>query len=344
MNSNQRVKKVMNGEIPDEVPWGEFAIDFDTIEKILGHETYLRAKARSKVGLWEGRRDEVAQSWKEDLIALHRKLDFIDIINFSGECMGLLPPKNYEPSKPRKVNENTWEFNDGRIYKYSDLTGDVTLVYDPRPAEEVFYIHTEQDTIEDNIEPPDPSIFEVIDAVIEEFNGERYIMGPGGEELEACFIIDRGKYEQGLIEIALNPERFAKEAFYSVQNAGLKNKYYIRPGMDAIMMSADYAGTDAPFMSPDAFRKLFLPNMKERIKQIHDRNMPVIKHACGNNTQLLDMFIEAGIDCYESIQKTAGMDLKWLKPKYGKDIVLWGGVSLENLLSAADIFLVHLTV
>ena len=36
MNSNERVAKVFAGEIPDRVPIGEFAIDFDTIEKIIG--------------------------------------------------------------------------------------------------------------------------------------------------------------------------------------------------------------------------------------------------------------------------------------------------------------------
>ncbi len=334
MDSNQRVKKVINGEIPDEVPWGEFAIDFDTVEKILGHETFLRAKARSKVAFWEGRRDEVVQSWKEDIVDLYQKLEFIDIINFSCECMGLVPPKDYIPSKPRKIDENTWEFSDGRIYKYSDLTGDVSLVYDPRPVEEIFYIHSEEDTKAENIIPPDPSIFEVIDAVIDVFGGKRYIIGPGGEELEAFSVLDRGKLEQGLMEIALNPERFAKESFYSTQKAYLNNEYYIRPGIDGIMMPVDYAGSIAPFMSPDAFRKILLPNMKDRIRQIHDRNMPVFKHACGNNKLLLDMFIEAGVDCYQSLQKTAGMDLKWLKQKYGSELVLWGGLSVENLLSA----------
>ncbi len=55
MNSNQRVHAVLNGELPDGNPVREFAVDFDTVEKILGHETYLRAKARSQIAFWEGR-------------------------------------------------------------------------------------------------------------------------------------------------------------------------------------------------------------------------------------------------------------------------------------------------
>ena len=39
----------------------------------------------------------------------------------------------------------------------------------------------------------------------------------------------------------------------------------------------------------------------------------VFLHVCGNTWDLLDMFVEAGIDCYQSLQPEAGMDIKKLK-------------------------------
>ncbi|HPC78319.1 MAG TPA: hypothetical protein PK811_08315, partial [bacterium] len=86
MVGKERVSLILEHKIPDRVPWGEYAIDYDTVEKILGHETYLRAKAKTQIAFWEGRRDEVAQSWREDLIELYRKLDFMDIINLAAMC------------------------------------------------------------------------------------------------------------------------------------------------------------------------------------------------------------------------------------------------------------------
>jgi hypothetical protein len=65
MTSKQRVLETLEGRIPDRVPWGEFAVDFDTVERILGHETFLRAKARSQRAFWEGRHDEVAATPEE---------------------------------------------------------------------------------------------------------------------------------------------------------------------------------------------------------------------------------------------------------------------------------------
>ena len=133
MNSKERVRRVLARQPVDRIPIGFFAIDYDTVERILGHETYLRAKAKSQIGFWEGRRDEVVQSWKEDTIELYRKLDFIDIINLSGIAGSAAPPKDYEPEEVRRVDENTWEAADGRVWKYSGTTADLTLVRRPEP-------------------------------------------------------------------------------------------------------------------------------------------------------------------------------------------------------------------
>jgi len=102
MNSKERVKKVLAGEIPDKVPLGEFAIDCDTVERILGHETYFRAKAKCQIAFWEGRRNEVVQSWKEDCIALFKKLDLMDLINISHIYA---PPKGFKPEAPKKLTK-----------------------------------------------------------------------------------------------------------------------------------------------------------------------------------------------------------------------------------------------
>ena len=92
MNSRQRVIAVMQGEIPDRLPVGEYAVDCDTIERVIGHETFLRAKAKSQIAFWEGRRDEVVQSWREDFIELHKKLPVFDIVNLAAQATAILPP------------------------------------------------------------------------------------------------------------------------------------------------------------------------------------------------------------------------------------------------------------
>jgi hypothetical protein len=88
----KRVKQALARQPVDRIPLGFYAIDFDTVERVLGHETYLRAKAKTRIAPWEGRRDEVVQSWIEDSIALYRKLDLLDIVNLAAEACGIVPP------------------------------------------------------------------------------------------------------------------------------------------------------------------------------------------------------------------------------------------------------------
>lgn len=327
MNSRERVLLALEHKILDKVPWGEYAIDYDTVEKILGHETYLRAKAKTQIALWEGRRDEVAQSWKEDLIELYKKLDFMDIINLGAMCTAMLPPKDYEPEKPKQIDENTWEFKDGKIYKYSPITGDMTLVYDPQKWTREFKL--EDFKYEDPI-PPDESQFEVVDAVIKEFRSKKFILGPDGGEVGFILL---GGMERGLIEYVTNPEVVKRAIDVAVYKANKLDRYYIREGQDGVLWGTDFASNKGPFISPKMFREFCLPAIKERVKNVKSFGMKVLKHACGNNTQLMDMFIEAGYDAYQSIQETAGIDLKWLKENYGDKLTLWGGVNVENLVS-----------
>jgi len=327
MNSRERVLLALEHKIPDRVPWGEYAIDYDTVEKILGHETYLRAKAKTQIALWEGRRDEVAQSWKEDIIELYKKLDFMDIINLGAMCTAVLPPKNYKPEKPKKIDGNTWEFKDGSVYKYSSITGDITLVYDPQKWTREFRL--EDFRYEDPM-PPDESQFEVVDAVINEFKGKKFILGPDGGEVSLVLL---GGMERGLVEYINNPEVVKRAIDVAVYRANKLDRYYIREGQNGVLWGTDFASNKGPFISPKMFREFCLLAIKERVKNVKSFGMKVLKHACGNNTQLMDMFIEAGYDAYQSIQETAGVDLKWLKEKYGDKLILWGGVNVESLVS-----------
>ena len=340
MTSKERVKAVLAGEIPDKVPWGEWAIDFDTVGKIIGHETYYRAKARSALALWEGRRDEVVQSWKEDGIAFFRKMDCFDIINVAAMASSVAPPKDYEYETPKKIDDTTYEFKDGTVYKYSETTADLTKIYDPYVGKKKY---TKADFEGDpNPEPPDESCFEVVDALIEEFGGERFMMGPSGSEvgillLGGTFEEGGGGFEYGLMEYIDNPETVKAAIRYEVAKNNKLDSHYIRPGQDAVGWGQDFSSTQGPFISPSMFREFVLPGIVSRVANIHKQfSIPVMKHACGNNNLLMNMFVEAGYDAYQSIQRTAGMDLARIKADYGNKFAAWGGISVEQLVSGTQ--------
>lgn len=325
MNSKERVQRTLARLPVDRIPIGFFSIDFDTVEKILGHETYLRAKAKSQIAFWEGRRDEVVQSWIEDTIALYRKLDFVDIINIGAMASSIVPPKNYVPENVRQVDETTWEAKDGRVWKYSPITADLTIVSEPEGQYTL-----EQFNFDFVPQPPDASVFEVVDAVLDEFGETRYMLGPSGGEAGMILL---GGMEHGLMLYAMEPGIVERAIAYQTRVANWNDAWYIRPGADAVFWGQDFAATKGPFISPAMFRKFCLPSIQARVRAVKSRGLRVWKHACGNNWKLLDMFVEAGYDVYQSIQASASMDLGEVKQKYGDKLTLWGGVRVENLVS-----------
>lgn len=337
MTSKERVQAVLRGETPDKVPWGEWAIDFDTVSKIIGHDTFYRAKAKSQMAFWEGRRDEVVESWKEDGIAFFRAMDCFDIINVSAMASSVAPPKDYEHEMPRKVDDNTWEFRDGTVVKYSEVTADITKVFDPRAGKGTW--SPEDFEGEPEAVSPDDSCFEVVDAMIGEFGADRFLMGPSGNEvgihiIDGSFEEGGGGFEYGLMMYIDSPETVKAAIRYEVAKSNILDRTYIRSGQDAVGWGQDFSSTQGPFISPSMFREFVLPGIRSRVENIHERfGLPVMKHACGNNKLLLDMFVEAGYDAYQSIQRSAGMDVAEIKESYGDRLLPWGGIPVEHLVS-----------
>lgn len=321
MNAKNVVNAVLNHHQPDYIPLGTYAIDCDTVEKILGHETYVRNKIKIQIALWEGRRDEVVQSLKEDSVELFKKLDCIDVIIPFKEAM-IVPPKGYVPPKVRKLEENIWEEENGTVYRYSELTNDITIVKYPLEYKDY--------GSEPKYVPPDESIFEAYDHLVEQMKGERFLVGLSGG-FNALVLL--GGMENGLMEYYLNPDLVRSAIRYTVDVQNQNDLFYIREGLDQVFIEEDYATTTSSLISPDIFREFCLPAIKERVKNIKQFRSKVILHSCGNSWKLIDMLVEAGIDGYQSLQTGANMDLKELKNGYGKKLCFWGGVSVENLIS-----------
>ena len=325
MTSKERVYAALEGRIPDRVPYAEFAVDFDTVERLLGHETFLRAKARSQIAFWEGRHDEVAQSWLEDHVALQKMLP-LDIVTFPMATWEL-PPESEEPP-PRRVDPATWEDREGRIYRLSEATQDITCVHDPVRDAKVFTAAE----FEKDVAPVrrDERSWRILDAVIREFKREKFICGPSGGSVGIVLL---GGMERGLLELAANPDavRAATKSFVRRQNEA--DAILIHPDSDAVMWAEDLGHKTGPLIGPAMFRDFFLEASKERARNVKEKyGKKILEHCCGNINLLLDFFIEIGFDAYQSIQPTAGMDICRLKKDYGARIALWGGVAVEDLV------------
>lgn len=327
MNGKQRVQAAIAREPVDKVPLGFYAVDHDTIARVIGHETYVRNKVAAQVALWEGRRAEVAESLKVDTVEFFRKVDCADLI-LPKEAV-LLPPKDYEADPPQKIAENTWRDRAGRVFRASWESNEVACVFDPTIGR---HSYTVEEFAGDPapIVPPDPSVFEAIDYLYEQLGEERYIASLTGG-FTPMVLLDG--MEQGLLMYGLAPDVVAAAIRQRTALDNAADEWFVRRGAPGALMEQDFAGSNGPMISPRMFRALCLPAMRERISHVKRIVPQVIFHSCGNNIALIPAYAEAGIDCYQSLQTTAGMEIGKLKQLFGGELCFWGGVPVENLIA-----------
>ena len=109
--------------------------------------------------------------------------------------------------------------------------------------------------------------------------------------------------------------------------------------LDGMLIAGDVAYTGNMFFSPDYWRKYFKPGLKAIADLAHERSMPVLYHGCGNVGQILEDYIEVGIDGYHPLEAKTGLDVIHLRRELGhrltfignNDVRLWAEGDLEKL-------------
>lgn len=328
MTGKECVKRVIAGEPAPYVPLGFYVVDYDTVEHVIGRPTYVRNKIEIQKAYWDGRRDEVVESFKKDTVEFFRKIDCCDIVTFKEAPF--VPPRDYEPPKVKQLDGTTWEDEVGRIWQASELTNDMSVVHDPSAQAPSRSLADFEGPLE--VEEPDPSVFEACDYVIEHLGADRYIAGTCGN---FTAMVDLPGEDGGLLAYYMMPEVVLAAAQRQVERQRIEDAWKVRPGQDAVFFEQDMAASKGPMISPGTFRCFCLEPMRQRIGHAKALGKQTILHNCGNNRLLMDQFIEAGLDCYQSLQSIPDMELAGLKRDFGHSLAFWGGISLEVLITGS---------
>ena len=135
-----------------------------------------------------------------------------------------------------------------------------------------------------------------------------------------------------MMAMALDP-RFVHELFGRVADVNIAViRRAIRAGADTISLGDDYCGNRGPLMSPTMFEEFILPHLTRAVAAIHEEGAKCIKHCDGNTWPLLDMMLEAGVDCINPLEPVANMDMAEVKAKYGDRVCIMGNIDCAELL------------
>jgi uroporphyrinogen decarboxylase len=104
-----------------------------------------------------------------------------------------------------------------------------------------------------------------------------------------------------------------------------------------LLVCDDMAGSNAPNFSPDIFAEFLLPRYKKMLTTLREAGCArVYFHSDGSIGPLLDLLIEAGFEGFNPLEPSCCLDLIKLRKKYGKKMVLCGGVCNTQILPRGD--------
>ena len=314
MTPKERVQAALQRREADRVPTGEFATDHSVIDQALGRPTLWRAKRRYYEALWEGRRDEVVESMKRDIVefTLALGLDMVPV--------QMVPHRDFPFRKPRQLDEDVWEDECGSILKYSHETEDIGLVRrGERPARPLdFELPPE----------PDESEMELVHYVVEKLGQTHYVFCRpgrfGGLGYTAAWS------EEQFIRVAEDPDGVAASEMRGAEWLRTAAKPFLEAGVDGVCFGTDYGFNSGPFVSPATFARVYAPALRRQCEIVHGLGAPCLFHSCGNNRMILDQMVDAGIDAYQAIQPIERIEE--IKRLFGDRLTLWGGVSTDTLV------------
>lgn len=104
-----------------------------------------------------------------------------------------------------------------------------------------------------------------------------------------------------------------------------------------LLVCDDMASSKMPNFSPDIFEEFLLPRYKKMLSTVRSAGCAhVFFHSDGNIGPLLDLLIDAGFEGFNPLEPSCGLDLIKLRKKYGRKIVLCGGVCNKYILPGGN--------
>ncbi|TFG15917.1 MAG: hypothetical protein EU535_00745 [Promethearchaeota archaeon] len=130
-----------------------------------------------------------------------------------------------------------------------------------------------------------------------------------------------------------------KPAFiYDVMNEYTKTnleiiKRYGEAGVDIAFYYDDLGYKEHSIFSIEQFKEFILPYYKQIYQSCKKNGMFIVHHSCGYIDKLLPHMADAGLNCIQSLEPAAGVDLELLKRNLGDRITFMDGIDSSDILN-----------
>jgi uroporphyrinogen decarboxylase len=110
----------------------------------------------------------------------------------------------------------------------------------------------------------------------------------------------------------------------------------LRAGLDGFGLCSDYCFNNGPFMSPAMFAEFITPFLTDLIAGYRRLGAYVIKHTDGNILPILDQLVAARPHALHSLDPMAGVDIREVKRRVGKQVCLIGNVNCALMQTGTE--------
>ncbi|HCG76676.1 MAG: hypothetical protein CO162_01090 [bacterium (Candidatus Ratteibacteria) CG_4_9_14_3_um_filter_41_21] len=237
--------------------------------------------------------------------------------------VGPAPDPNW---KPKIKTETEWEDEFGCIWRKLKLSTDKTMGQ--------VKVHPLSDyRMLENFKFPDyqnPERYREAQKIISANRKEKFVLAGIPFSIIHRLQYLRG-FEQGLTDPYLYPEqvgllldKLADIAIESIEN-------FAKLGIDGIMSCDDWGLEDRPMINPEIFRKFFKPRYARVYQFAHQKGILAFLHSCGYIIDLLEDFIDAGLNVVQMDQQE-NMGMERLSKLFGGRLCFWCPVDIQKTM------------
>jgi uroporphyrinogen decarboxylase len=191
-----------------------------------------------------------------------------------------------------------------------------------------------EDSLVDSYLPPDPFKEDLshTERIIKKYSSKYFLVANVGSSVFEGLRYLRG-FTQSMIDLIACKDIARRVMDVTVDYHIKLGIRLINLGIDMLYLADDYAAQNCLLMSEDTFREMCKPKMAYMIQEFKKANkdIKIAFHSCGNVRSILDDIIETGVDVLNPVQPEA-VNPAELKKRYGKKLVLWGGLSNQKTM------------
>jgi len=183
-----------------------------------------------------------------------------------------------------------------------------------------------------SIAVPGPDVFDSLGwaknqkIVMDEFKDKISFIGDLDTATMSFYITFRG-IENAMLDLITDPKLVHAVMEKGVEVSISRGKYLLDQGMSVLRLN-DSTG-NMSLISPEQWKEFIFPHIKTVCDELHNynQNALIYCHICGNVLPIVNLLVEAGLDCIAPLDPLGGSTVEQVRQRVGNSVSLMGGVN-----------------